>query len=992
MIFIEQAVWEGSVLTLKGKAESFNHTFEVCAMLGENESMKYSAQVVEESGQSKDISFLRKNFLWSVSIDFNQVLLQCGSDDCLDLHFWSSDKKQVFGVHRAEGVFWAFVSGFAASDCAIAIPDEAVNGGLVVRCIGREADASGCSYACLKKRPFANRLLLYSLSCGPGITHDFAKALTSRTLKTEVSIGDEGAQCLCSTKSNQTVILDLRGLPELFNNASFRFSNIQWNKSWLSVALESLDIPLSLFENGNCYFEVYSQEKVLDRQELVCLSGDAKCLITAIDVSQCLKQCASIDIVDVSFRISFEFHNERANSKALSRRAKGVFPSFISWFAVSDCAIAIPDEAFDGSLVMRLIGRDADASRRSYARLKKRPFVNRLLLYATSLGARIALNFADALDSENLKTEISVDAKNALCLCTAGEYASVALDIASMDNIQCPTVLDNGKCIKDLEPGSALLKKQNFLFALLLEVDTLCRDNGIEYFLAYGSLLGAIRHKGFIPWDDDVDLFMTEENYNKFVEVYRAGNFPTDRVLEDCRVNNEYPTPFGRYVDCKSTHINPIGTNAWGVGAVGQVVDIFILFPMPEDREIQRDIITRFLVYSELRNGLFRAKGNRDERFVKLYNEEVARCKVEGREARIKCLEKQVFNQRYENPTHYSSGSAGFQRGEILKKEWFDKVSYIDMKGHKFPVPAQYYEVLIETYGFSFKEYPKRRSGVAGGFIESYRIPYNNYVDDYMSLLEKDEVLKVRLAYKDLLMAETLQRRTVSPGIHMLEVWRASFKALRSLEENNIDVLACCDSENFDVLDKAFSEYYKVQLNSKMRYWWVFAPVDDDFLYAALLTLLVWRGDCSSADSLLKLRADQSRPLSPRLIEMQKLLFDITSMRTMLLYGDDDSASEICQEILCKYKKCSDANFATLYLAIQKALHDEDQLIDLYSDAISSFEDTGKEGYIFLAAEICRLRHLPHTGAGLYTWIREHTSDGMMLLSVNDGMEELIGL
>ena len=57
----------------------------------------------------------------------------------------------------------------------------------------------------------------------------------------------------------------------------------------------------------------------------------------------------------------------------------------------------------------------------------------------------------------------------------------------------------------------------------LCELDRVCKAHGLSYFLAYGTLLGALRHQGFIPWDDDVDVHMTREDYERFYGLCRDG-------------------------------------------------------------------------------------------------------------------------------------------------------------------------------------------------------------------------------------------------------------------------------------------------------------------------------------------------------------------------------------------------------------------------------------------------------------------------------------
>lgn len=63
------------------------------------------------------------------------------------------------------------------------------------------------------------------------------------------------------------------------------------------------------------------------------------------------------------------------------------------------------------------------------------------------------------------------------------------------------------------------LSMQKYVLPILKEIDLICRNNGIRYTIIDGTLLGAVRHKGFIPWDDDVDIAFDRDNYNKFLDI-----------------------------------------------------------------------------------------------------------------------------------------------------------------------------------------------------------------------------------------------------------------------------------------------------------------------------------------------------------------------------------------------------------------------------------------------------------------------------------------
>lgn len=73
---------------------------------------------------------------------------------------------------------------------------------------------------------------------------------------------------------------------------------------------------------------------------------------------------------------------------------------------------------------------------------------------------------------------------------------------------------------------------QNKILYIMEHIDKLCRENNIVYYIMGGTALGAVRHKGFIPWDDDLDIFMTPEQYEKFKSVFEI-NKSSEFILQE---------------------------------------------------------------------------------------------------------------------------------------------------------------------------------------------------------------------------------------------------------------------------------------------------------------------------------------------------------------------------------------------------------------------------------------------------------------------------
>ena len=135
------------------------------------------------------------------------------------------------------------------------------------------------------------------------------------------------------------------------------------------------------------------------------------------------------------------------------------------------------------------------------------------------------------------------------------------------------------QCFDEYKLTDANVKKlQDVLLNIFVDVKNVCDENNITYMMAGGSLLGTIRHKGFIPWDDDIDLMMTRTEYEKFRTIF-TDKLSDKYILADPSFSDNY---FNKMPKIYKKNTNYVELSTMNVPTYDMIfIDIFIIENIP---------------------------------------------------------------------------------------------------------------------------------------------------------------------------------------------------------------------------------------------------------------------------------------------------------------------------------------------------------------------------------------------------------------------------
>ena len=254
---------------------------------------------------------------------------------------------------------------------------------------------------------------------------------------------------------------------------------------------------------------------------------------------------------------------------------------------------------------------------------------------------------------------------------------------------------------------------------MLRLVDRICKAEGIPYFLSGGTLLGAVRHQGFIPWDDDIDLMMPRPEFERFLKV--APKYMNERyALVHCTLPGDYAMPWIRIWD-QHTLLVPSHTQKVFTGCL--FLDVFPIDALPDSETLSKLFFKRIRAHDILLKCARRKALWSDERLQWMKKLLMAVTSVRAPRKWACDLDRAAKRRRFDRAryagvvtvTHYGSR-------ERMPVEVFRGSVPVTFEGEQFPAPIGYDTYLRGLYG-DYMQLPPEDQRYSRHNMEAYMLP-----------------------------------------------------------------------------------------------------------------------------------------------------------------------------------------------------------------------------------------------------------------------------
>ena len=256
-------------------------------------------------------------------------------------------------------------------------------------------------------------------------------------------------------------------------------------------------------------------------------------------------------------------------------------------------------------------------------------------------------------------------------------------------------------------------------FGVMQKLAQLCKELNLRYYLFYGTLLGAVRHEGFIPWDDDVDVAMPRPDYEKLLAYCEENEEAlAPYKIMHCRKDKDYIYPIARLCDTRY-QVDYEGVVEYGLGLF---VDLYPLDGCGNTEEEAKaihkknDVLQKFTFLAGTDKFRASIKGGLHRTVIKFAS--YCYAKMFGPRHFALKAEKNSMALRYED-CKYVSCTVWFDFPQWCPKEWFEGYEERPFEGQMFPIPVGFDPMMKEWYG-DYMQLPKEEDQVGHHYYKAY--------------------------------------------------------------------------------------------------------------------------------------------------------------------------------------------------------------------------------------------------------------------------------
>lgn len=277
----------------------------------------------------------------------------------------------------------------------------------------------------------------------------------------------------------------------------------------------------------------------------------------------------------------------------------------------------------------------------------------------------------------------------------------------------------------DASHEGKMVNIQNVLVGYLLEFDRICRKHNIKYFLGGGTLLGAVRHEGFIPWDDDADIMMLREDYDKFLEIAQS-ELPEGLTLQTSKTDKYCHYPFAK-IRLDDTMFATKYSKTHGKMNNGMAFDIFAHdntanSALGQKLHLQFTLLIRAMIFNKWNHRKINNK-KKVQSFVANILKAIFPIRVsQWIQYRIFKIFKHKKNAKY----LYDGMGRNVYHG-AFPKSYLDEVIYVKIHGHDFPIPKEYDKYLTYLYGDYMKLPPASQRQTSHSIVQLDMSEYSKF-------------------------------------------------------------------------------------------------------------------------------------------------------------------------------------------------------------------------------------------------------------------------